>query len=144
MRLWTFHPKYLDRQGLLAVWREGLLAQKVLQKQTKGYKNHSQLIRFKNTKNPIATVAKYLEYIRQEAKKRGYNFDKSKISKVEGFETIIETRGQLDYEWQWFLEKAKARSPEVYNSLESITKPESNPIFDIKKGGVQNWEKKKF
>ncbi len=46
MRLWSLHPKYLDRQGLLAVWREGLLAQKVLQGKTKGYKNHPQLKRF--------------------------------------------------------------------------------------------------
>jgi len=30
MRLWSIHPKYLDRQGLLAVWRESLLAQSVL------------------------------------------------------------------------------------------------------------------
>jgi len=32
MRLWTIHPKYLDRQGLLALWREALLAQKVLRR----------------------------------------------------------------------------------------------------------------
>jgi hypothetical protein len=47
MRLWSLHPKYLDRAGLLAVWREGLLAQQVLMGNTKGYKNHPQLNRFK-------------------------------------------------------------------------------------------------
>jgi hypothetical protein len=30
MRLWSLHPSLLDRMGLLALWREGLLAQKVL------------------------------------------------------------------------------------------------------------------
>ncbi len=30
MRIWSLHPKYLDRQGLLACWRETLLAQKVM------------------------------------------------------------------------------------------------------------------
>ena len=28
MRLWTLHPKYLDAKGLVALWREALLAQK--------------------------------------------------------------------------------------------------------------------
>ena len=46
MRLWSLHPKYLDIKGLVACWREGLLARKVLLDQTKGYKNHPQLIRF--------------------------------------------------------------------------------------------------
>ena len=31
MRLWTLHPQYLDAQGLTALWRESLLARKVLQ-----------------------------------------------------------------------------------------------------------------
>ncbi|MFP3165813.1 MAG: pyrimidine dimer DNA glycosylase/endonuclease V, partial [Nitrososphaeria archaeon] len=30
MRLWSLHPSFLDKQGILGVWREGLLAQKVL------------------------------------------------------------------------------------------------------------------
>jgi Pyrimidine dimer DNA glycosylase (EC 3.2.2.17)/DNA-(apurinic or apyrimidinic site) lyase (EC 4.2.99.18) len=52
MRLWSIHPKYLDVQGLLGLWREGLLAQKVLLGETKGYRNHPQLIRFKRTSDP--------------------------------------------------------------------------------------------
>ncbi len=36
MRIWTLHPQYLDRQGLVALWREGLLAQEVLRGQTRG------------------------------------------------------------------------------------------------------------
>jgi len=40
MRLWTLHPKYLDTKGLLAVWREALLAQKAIKGATKAYRNH--------------------------------------------------------------------------------------------------------
>ncbi|MEM3714836.1 MAG: pyrimidine dimer DNA glycosylase/endonuclease V [Nitrososphaeria archaeon] len=40
MRLWSIHPKYLDQKGLVACWREGLLAKKVLLGKVKGYKNH--------------------------------------------------------------------------------------------------------
>ena len=29
MRLWTLHPKYLDGVGLVALWREALLARAV-------------------------------------------------------------------------------------------------------------------
>jgi len=45
MRLWSIHPSYLDRQGLLAVWREGLLALKVLKGETIGYKKLKYIIK---------------------------------------------------------------------------------------------------
>ena len=43
MRLWSIHPRYLDSMGLVALWREALLAQAVLRGETKGYKFHPQL-----------------------------------------------------------------------------------------------------
>jgi len=66
MRLWSIHPKYLDVQGLLGLWREGLLAQKVLLGETKGYRNHPQLIRFKRTPDPVLYLGTYLYYVYQE------------------------------------------------------------------------------
>jgi hypothetical protein len=71
MRLWSLSPEYLDRMGLLAVWREGLLAKKVLQGKTKGYKNHPQLIRFKAFKNPINAINSCLYFVFLESQKRG-------------------------------------------------------------------------
>lgn len=38
MRLWVSHPKYLDCKGLVALWRESLLARKVLKGKTKGWR----------------------------------------------------------------------------------------------------------
>ncbi len=84
MRLWTIHPKYLDARGLVALWRETLLAQKVLQGETKGYRNHLQLIRFKEQTDPVAYVATYLRFIHQEAVSRGYNFDWTKLRTTAG------------------------------------------------------------
>ena len=49
MRIWSIHPKYLDTKGLVALWRETLLAKNVLEEKTKGYKYHPQLIRFKSS-----------------------------------------------------------------------------------------------
>ena len=71
MRLWSIHPKYLDSKGLVALWREGLLAQNVLLGNTKGYKNHPQLIRFKKTNNQSAAIASYLRSVADEADSRG-------------------------------------------------------------------------
>ena len=52
MRLWTLHPRYLDARGLVALWREALLAQKVLRGKTRGYRAHPQLQRFREQADP--------------------------------------------------------------------------------------------
>lgn len=59
MRLWSLHPKYLDTIGLVALWREALLAKHVLAGLTKGYKNHSQLTRFKKVKFPLGCINQF-------------------------------------------------------------------------------------
>lgn len=80
MRLWSVHPSLLDGRGLVAVWREALLAQKVLQGKTKGYRHHPQLQRFQQSKNPMAAIQTYLWGIHDEAVGRGYVFDASRIT----------------------------------------------------------------
>ena len=71
MRIWSLHPRYLDRQGLTACWREGLLAQAVLAGRTRGYRQHSQLERFRTQPDPVAAVGAYLEAVAREAADRG-------------------------------------------------------------------------
>lgn len=68
MRLWSLHPKYLDVKGLVALWREGLLARAVLKGKTKGYTNHTQLIRFKKQKNPVLFLDTFLNQVYLESK----------------------------------------------------------------------------
>ena len=92
MRLWTIQPRYLDTKGLLAAWREALLAQQVLQHKTRGYRNHPQLQRFRACQNPAASIARYLRGIHDEAVARSYNFDSTKIDAVEFSGTIRCTR----------------------------------------------------
>src|SRR5262245_48723041 len=98
MRLWSLHPSILDRVGLVALWREGLLAQKVLLGQTKGYRFHPQLERFRASKNPVATISTYLWGIVDEATARGYNFDASKIAVKRRRASIPVAQGQLEFE----------------------------------------------
>ncbi|MDB9822307.1 pyrimidine dimer DNA glycosylase/endonuclease V [Deltaproteobacteria bacterium] len=140
MRLWSMHPGYLDGKGLVALWREGLLAQKVLQGNTKGYKNHPQLRRFKNTGNPAGAIASYLRCAVDEADNRGYNFDRSKIINKKFKGKIPVTSGQLEYEFTHLLGKLKGRDPELYTRLNKVKRIELHPIFYRVSGDVEDWE----
>ena len=140
MRLWTIHPQYLDTKGLLAVWREGLLAQKVLQDATRGYRSHPQLLRFKSTSNPLGAIATYLRAIHGEAANRGYNFSGDKINRAEFRDQITCTRGQLLYEWHRLKEKMRSRDALRYAEAEGVYEPGSHPLFKIVEGDIESWE----
>ncbi|MBU0769634.1 MAG: DNA lyase [Proteobacteria bacterium] len=140
MRLWSIHPCYLDAKGLVALWREGLLAQNVLQGNTKGYTNHPQLRRFKNTNNPIGAIANYLRCVVDEADNRGYNFNGSKIINKRFKGKITITSGQLEYEFKHLLKKLKERNPELYKKLKVVKRIESHPLFKKVSGNVEDWE----
>ena len=140
MRLWSLHPRYLDRQGLVALWREGLLAQKVLQGATKGYRNHPQLHRFREQPDPVAAIAAYLQGVVEEAASRGYRFDRQKIAPTSGAETMVVASGQLCYEWSHLLSKLQRRDPSRYAEFISIPVPTPHPLFRVVPGGVAPWE----
>jgi len=141
MRLWTLHPKYLDAKGLVALWREALLAQKVLRGRTRGYRHHPQLLRFSGTKNPPAAVATFLKAVHEEAVKRGYKFDATKIGRGRIRSRLNETRGQLVYEWSHLKRKLKKRNPQLLRDMPSIKIPAPHPLFRIVPGKVREWER---
>ena len=141
MRIWTLHPHYLDSQGLVALWRETLLAQKVLQGQTKGYRHHPQLVRFREQADPLAAIAAYLHGIHHEATERGYHFDASRIQPAAPAPTIAENTGQLLYEWQHLLNKLSHRDPQRHALLLSVTQPLPHPLFHLVAGEVRAWER---
>jgi len=142
MRLWSLSPEYLDRQGLLAVWREGLLAKKVLEGKTKGYKNHPQLIRFKGFKKPKEAINSYLYFVFLESQKRGYVFDKTKIKKIELKKIIKVNSGQLEFELEHLLKKIKKRDVVKFLEVKKLKgRIKTNPIFRITKGKIESWEK---
>ena len=141
MRLWSIHPEYLDAKGLIALWREALLAQNVLLDKTRGYKKHPQLNRFKNEKSPSGAIASYLRTIIDEADRRGYNFNRSKIVNKKINSRIPVTKGQVDYEFKHLLEKLRERDPDLYKHLEMIDKIKVNPIFKKISGTVEEWER---
>jgi len=142
MRLWSIHPKYLDAKGLVALWREGLLAQHVLQGKTKGYTHHPQLIRFRSKKNPVGAIAEYLRFTAEEATKRNYRFDDSKIANETFSGKIILTDGQIAYEFSHLLNKLKLRDPERYRKQKNLSAVDPHPLFKVIPGECADWEKK--
>jgi hypothetical protein len=143
LRLWSIHPKYLDAIGLVALWRETILAQKVLKQRTKGFKNHPQLKRFRMQASPQRAIANYLLGIWQESKRRGYNFDQGKIKTRDKTKKIPVTKGQLRYEFDWLSEKLKKRDGKRYSRLRCVTEIECHPAFKVIEGEVEEWEKVK-
>ena len=141
MRLWTLHPQYLDARGLVALWREALLAQKVLRGATKGYRHHPQLDRFRASRSPRAAIACYLAGILQEARRRGYAFDASKVPRARLRRVLDATEGQLLYEWRHLKRKLRRRDPACYKEWRSVKVPLPHPLFRIVTGGVQEWER---
>lgn len=142
MRLWTVHPQYLDPKGLVAAWREALLAQKVLGGATRGYRHHPQLVRFRSQAAPRAAIASFLAGLAEEAQRRGYHFDTTKISARRFAGRIPETDGQLLYEWGHLKAKLQVRAPELFRRLRGVRRPEAHPLFRIIPGGVRDWERR--
>lgn len=141
MRIWSIHPSYLDSKGLVALWRETLLARKVLQGKTKGYSHHPQLDRFRKSADPVSMIDAYLTVVAEEADKRGYSFDHSKFQSTIIKASISVTEGQLEYETFWLKQKLAQRDPErlLKNGNDLCYTP--HPVFTIIKGEIEPWEK---
>ena len=142
MRLWSLHPKYLDSRGLVAVWREGLLAQAVLKGKTRGYRSHPQLERFLESPSSCGLIAEYLRAVCDEATTRGYRFDRTKIARLRCADRIRVTRGQLEYEWIHLMKKLAARDPRWRRRWTQVDLPQPHPLFRVRSGGIAQWEKR--
>ena len=148
MRLWSVHPRYLDRQGLTACWREALLAQAVLAGRTTGYRNHPQLERFRAAPDHARAIGAYLAAIADEAAERGYRFDRTRIDRPPAddvgaavVEPIPVTDGQLAHEWAHLRAKLDARSPEAAARWTDVVGPDPHPSFVVVPGPVAPWER---
>lgn len=151
MRLWSLHPRYLDVAGLVACWREALLAQAVLAGRTTGYTSHPQLKRFRATGFPLSAVAFYLHGLADEADARKYVFDRGRIdlglvTLADGPSPVLPvTVGQLRYERLHLLGKLRVRSPGSVARLRCVPAAAvpPHPSFYTVPGDVEPWEKRK-
>lgn len=141
MRLWSLHPSLLDPKGLVALWRESLLAQKVLQGKTKGYRSHSQLARFRQCRTALTAISAYLWAVHDEACSRGYVFDSSKIVKKRRAKKLTVTQGQLDFEHGHLKGKLRKRDPKRYRDLCRLREITAHPMFTVVPGEIEPWER---
>lgn len=151
MRLWSLHPQHLDRAGLVACWREALLAQAALLHPDGGYGRHPQLERFRAAPVPLATAGRYLEALADEADARGYAFDRRRIrvrrpdalgegTAPDAVSLLVVTDGQLAHERAHLLAKLDARAPEAAARLRAAAlRP--HPSFVVVPGPVAAWER---
>ncbi len=156
MRLWSLSPGYLDAKGLLAAWREGLLALAVLEGRTRGYRNHPQLIRFRASSAPAECAVRYLEAVANEADRRGYRFDRERIAANRAAAVppkpaerppvpprIPVAEGQIAYEAALLLHKLRERDNARADALEREMRTgiELNPAFAPVSGDAAEWER---
>lgn len=140
MRLWSLHPRYLDSKGLVALWREALLARAVLRNRAAGYRHHPQLDRFRAHPSPVAAINAYLAGVYAEACRRGFRFDATRILGPRTTRRIVVARGQLDFEWAHLRKKLRARAPTAYRATRAL-RPAAHPIFRVTAGPVSDWER---
>ena len=141
MRLWSLHPCYLDAKGLVALWREGLLAQAVLKGATTGYRNHPQLQRFSTQPSPVCAIAAYLRAVHAEAVARDYRFDAGKIASGGTAPLIDVPQGQINFEWRHLIAKLEPRVPAWRKALGTPRVPAPHPLFRTIPGGIAEWER---
>lgn len=137
MRLWSLHPSNLDTKGLVALWREALLAQAVLSDKTKGYKQHSQLVRFKAMPKPLEAIGAYLMEVHREALIRGYTFNSRLILAPNEAIKMNVTKGQLAFEFEHLRNKLIKRSNKDVAKLNT----HAMLLFNVVDGPVEKWEK---
>ncbi len=142
MRLWSIHPSYLDAKGLVALWREGLLARAVLRGRTKGYRSHPQLERFRQRPAPVSAINQYLGAVLDEATSRGYTFDGTRIGPVRKRQIIAVTRAQLEFEIDHLRRKLEQRAPHRLGTLSGAARQViPHPMFVLRDGPVESWER---
>lgn len=157
MRLWSLHPRYLDRMGLLGLWREALLAKKLVYGQLhavsdvgKKYLNHSHLRRFDREHAVPFRIMHYLREVYREGIRRGYKFNRELTLWHGDWDGGLADGGikvtvdQLKFELLLLKERVYTRDrawfdEQLHNLVELI--PEPNPVFRLIWGPREEWDK---
>ena len=141
MRLWSLHPRYLDPESLVALWRDTLLAKAALRGEARGYEDHPQLARFRAHPSPRSAINAYLNAIHSEARRRGLAFDRSKVGPVRRVRPIPVTGGQLAHEWRQLMKLLESSDPPLYRKWLGTRRADCHPSFRRVHGAIEFWER---
>jgi hypothetical protein len=109
---------------------------------TRGWRNHPQLDRFKDHSETMDAIGFYPLKIREEASFRGHSYDGSKIRRpINRVALTSITTGQLLYEFSLLLERTRLRMPAWHEKLREVYDlPKAYPLFEVVEGDVGRWE----
>jgi len=152
MRLWSFHPKYLDDQTLYLTWKKGMIAVRALTGNLAGYErtyaNHGQLVRFRQQPDPVQAISDYMHALVDEAQRRGYTypryFKRKALPKSPNGTRMTVTAGQMECEvWRYANDILGRRRGMIqhYVRFFGIPEPDPHPIFTLVRGPVAEWER---
>lgn len=109
-------------------------------RQTRGYRQHPQLARFRGHAAPELAIDAHLAAVREEASERGYAFDRSKLGAIQAVAGIEATSGQLACEWEHLLRKLVVRHAALAGRRRDEA-PACLPLFVIAPGPIAAWER---
>lgn len=141
MRLWSIHPRYLDPAGLCGLWREALLAQRVVEGRTLAYRRHPQVCRLLQEDDPPGAMHAYLQGVWEEGDSRGYCLDRARITPCTSSAPMAAPQGQLEYELVLLALKLRLRNPAFLDALPRVEEVEPHPSIRPVPGGAAWWER---
>ena len=89
----------------------------------------------------MTTISAYLWAVHDEASRRGYSFDSSKIARKRQPRTLTVTQGQLDFELGHLKAKLRLRDPKRYRELRRLREITAHPLFTVVAGEIEPWER---
>lgn len=140
MSLWSLHPKYFDKQGLMSLWREGLAVQKMLAEDASLQKPVPMFEEFKKSSNPIKAIGSYLSMVASEGARQGYKLNHERILCPNFDAEFIEIKPeQIIFEMDFLKSKLKQRDVKKYYETAQASSIDVNPVFSFSKKSLHKY-----
>ena len=113
------------------------------------------MIRFREQRSPLGSIAQYLRDVHAESVVRGYRFDAARIGEKQADGLIDVPRAQIEFEWGHLGRKLEARAPGWVKTMSERQRERGlpgrtegvgadrivpHPLFRVVEGAVEAWE----
>ena len=151
MRLWSFHPMYLDDDSLYLTWKKGMIAVRALTGKLHGYErmyaNHRQLVRFQAQPDPVQAISDYMHTLADDAERRGWHYPRyfkhTTLPRRRDGTHMSVTAGQMEYEiWRYAaILSSRGGMINEWERFFGVDPHLPNPIFEMVRGPIGSWER---